>query len=251
MPEPTSPNAPESADALFDAVYARLKAMAARQLGARERGTLDTTALVHEVYLDICKLENPAAVQDYFGYAARAMRNLLIDHARRYLRPKHGGDLQRTVLDSQAMDGVRIDAGQAIELDSALNRLAELDPRAARIVELHFFAGLGLERIAVMAALNLSYELMQAQHNAGSSAAASKASVTMTLFIFGPLLGNLQQTHHVTTAHPWLPPCVPVKLQITPPLRRPAIQRDVRARDVVVQFVVHQRGHTLVEVDGP
>ena len=87
-------------------------------------------------------------MQDYFGYATRAMRNLLIDHARRYLRPKHGGDLQRTVLDSQAMDGVRIDAGQAIELDSALNRLAELDPRAARIVELHFFAGLGLERIA-------------------------------------------------------------------------------------------------------
>ncbi len=138
-----------SQDPAFDEVYQRLRRVARRERRRVDAGnTFNTTALVHEVYLDICKLENPAAVQDYFGYAARAMRNLLIDHARRYLRPKHGGDLQRTALDSQAIEGVRIDAGQAIELDSALTRLAELDPRAARIVELHFFAGLGLERIA-------------------------------------------------------------------------------------------------------
>ena len=74
MPEPSAPNVPESADALFDAVYARLKAMAARQLGGRERGTLDTTALVHELYLrigkqDELKFSHPA---QFFAYAARA-----------------------------------------------------------------------------------------------------------------------------------------------------------------------------------
>ncbi|MFZ1392102.1 MAG: ECF-type sigma factor [Dokdonella sp.] len=133
----------------FEEVYQRLRRVAHRERRRVDAGnTFNTTALVHEVYLDICKRESAVAVQDYFGYAARAMRNLLIDHARRYLRPKHGGDLQRTALDSEAIDGVRVDASQAIELDSALSRLARLDPRAANIVELHFFAGLGLERIA-------------------------------------------------------------------------------------------------------
>lgn len=136
-------------DSAFEDVYQRLRHVARRErrrVGAGD--TVNTTALVHEVYLDICRREGALAVQDYFGYAARAMRNLLIDHARRYLRPKHGGDLQRTALDTDAAAGVRIDAGQALELDSALSRLAELDPRAARVVELHFFAGLELQRIA-------------------------------------------------------------------------------------------------------
>ena len=141
--------AERSADPAFDEVYQRLRHVARRERRRVDAGdTINTTALVHEVYLDICKREGALAVRDYFGYAARAMRNLLIDHARRYLRPKHGGDLQRTALDSEAADGVRVDAGQALELDSALERLAQLDPRAARVVELHFFAGLELERIA-------------------------------------------------------------------------------------------------------
>ena len=136
-------------DPAFEQVYQRLRHVARRErrrVGAGD--TINTTALVHEVYLDICKRDGALAVRDYFGYAARAMRNLLIDHARRYLCPKHGGDLQRTALDSEAVDGIHIDANQALELDSALSRLSELDPRAARVVELHFFAGLELERIA-------------------------------------------------------------------------------------------------------
>jgi RNA polymerase sigma factor (TIGR02999 family) len=136
-------------DPAFEEVYKRLRHVARRErrrVGAGD--TINTTALVHEVYLDICKCDGAVVVSDYFGYAARAMRNLLIDHARRYLRPKHGGDLQRTALDTGAADGVRIDASQALELDSALERLGQLDPRAARVVELHFFAGLELQRIA-------------------------------------------------------------------------------------------------------
>lgn len=136
-------------DTLFNAVYQRLRELAKRErrrVGAGD--TYNTTSLVHEVYLDICKNENAPSIQDYFGYAARAMRNLLIDRARRQQRPKHGGDLQRTVLDTDAARGIRVDASQALELDSALERLSTLDPRAARVVELHFFAGLDLERIA-------------------------------------------------------------------------------------------------------
>ena len=136
-------------DPAFEDVYQRLRHVARRERRRVDAGdTINTTALVHEVYLDICRRDGALAVRDYFGYAARAMRNLLIDHARRYLRPKHGGDLQRTALDTDAANGVRIDASQALELDSALERLAQLDPRAARVVELHFFAGLELERIA-------------------------------------------------------------------------------------------------------
>jgi RNA polymerase sigma factor (TIGR02999 family) len=144
------------AEAAFDEIYQRLRHVARRErrrVGAGD--TINTTALVHEVYLDICRRDGALALRDYVGYAARAMRNLLIDHARRYLRPKHGGDLQRTALDTGAADGVRIDASQALELDSALSRLAELDPRAARVVELHFFAGLELERIAELLEVSL------------------------------------------------------------------------------------------------
>ena len=138
-----------NADSAFEEVYQRLRHVARRERRRAGAGdTINTTALVHEVYLDICRRDGALALRDYVGYAARAMRNLLIDHARRYLRPKHGGDLQRTAFDTGAVDGVRIDASQALELDSALERLAQLDPRAARVVELHFFAGLELQQIA-------------------------------------------------------------------------------------------------------
>ncbi|MBN8481720.1 MAG: sigma-70 family RNA polymerase sigma factor [Xanthomonadales bacterium] len=143
-------------DPAFDQVYERLRAVARRE---RRRvsasDSLNTTALVHEVYLDIRAGDGAVPVRDYFGYAARAMRNLLIDHARRYLRPKHGAGMVRTELDSQAADGVRVDAAQALELDAALNKLAQVDPRAASVVELHFFAGLELERIAELLDVSL------------------------------------------------------------------------------------------------
>lgn len=136
-------------DAAFEQVYERLCRIARRERRRLDAGeSLNTTALVHEAYLDICSARGAMPVRDYFGYAARAMRNLLIDHARRCLRPKHGGDLRQTALDSTDAQGVRVDASQALELDSALQRLAKVDARAASVVELHFFAGLELTRIA-------------------------------------------------------------------------------------------------------
>lgn len=146
---PTGATPPDSDESSFADVYKRLHDVAQRErrrFGANQ--TLNTTALVHEVYLDVCAAGKSAPPpRDFFGYAARAMRNLLIDHARRAARPKHGGNLHQTELDSQAAAAVEIDASQALELDTALRKLAEVDARAAEVVELHYFAGLGLGQI--------------------------------------------------------------------------------------------------------
>jgi RNA polymerase sigma factor (TIGR02999 family) len=145
------PSVQPSSDLSFEQVYARMRAVAQRErrrFGAGD--TYNTTALVHEVYIDICTAERTATKpRDFFGYAARSMRNLLIDHARRCLRPKHGGGLRQVELDSDAaVNEAQVDASQALELDGALTRLAEEDARAAEVVELHYFAGLDLARIA-------------------------------------------------------------------------------------------------------
>ncbi len=148
--------APLSADALFDAVYARLKAMAGRQLARHERGTLDTTALVHELYLRIGTQRELAFAHpaQFFAYAARAMRHLLSDRARDHLRQRAGGDWQRVSFSGAHQDMAIDSAEKALALDNALAKLEQADSRAARVVELRYFAGLGLEQIAAMIDVN-------------------------------------------------------------------------------------------------
>lgn len=141
---------PQSADALFDAVYTRLKAMAGRKLAQNQPGTLDTTALVHELYLRVSSqrelvFAHPA---QFFAYAARAMRHLLSDQARDRLRQCAGGDWQRVTLTGGDQRLAIDSAEQALGLDNALEQLARTDARAARVVELRYFAGLTLEQIA-------------------------------------------------------------------------------------------------------
>jgi RNA polymerase sigma factor (TIGR02999 family) len=141
----------ESTGALFADVYARLKAMAARHLAGSPGGsTLQTTALVHELYLrmsanDELKFAHRA---QFFAYAARAIRHLLADRARDRLRQRAGGAWQRITLtgsDSQlAIDS----AEQALALDAALERLEATDARANQVLELHYFAGMTVEQIA-------------------------------------------------------------------------------------------------------
>ena len=141
-----------SSDALFEAVYARLKAIAGKQLAGRENGSLNTTALVHELYVRVSSnrelvFSHPA---QFFAYAARAMRHLLSDRARDRLRLRAGGDWQRVTF-TGADAVVAIDsAEQALGLETALQQLESADERAARVVELHYFAGLTLEQIAQM-----------------------------------------------------------------------------------------------------
>jgi RNA polymerase sigma factor (TIGR02999 family) len=141
---------------LFGEVYARLKALASRQLGGA-RATLDTTALVHELYLRVgngreLAFEHPA---QFFAYAARAMRCVLADRARDRMRQKAGGDWIRvTITGTGAAEPAIESAEQALALDAALRELEVADERAARVVELHYFAGLGLEEIADLLSLS-------------------------------------------------------------------------------------------------
>ena len=143
-------------DALVPLVYDELRAMAHHQLAAERRGvTLDTTGLVHEAYM---RLVDEAQVPDgnrayFFGAAAQAMRRVLIDAARRRKRLKRGGG--RGALDLDAIQ-VAVDefATELLDLETALERLAVLYPRQARVVECRFFGGLDVEETA--AALDLA-----------------------------------------------------------------------------------------------
>lgn len=140
-----------STDRLFEEVYARLKAMAARQLAATPGGaTLETTALVHELYLRLSanrELEFGHRAQ-FFAYAARAMRHLLADRARDRLRLQSGGDWQRITLTGADSRLAIASAEEALALDAALDRLTLADARAGRVLELHYFAGLTAEQVA-------------------------------------------------------------------------------------------------------
>jgi RNA polymerase sigma factor (TIGR02999 family) len=141
---------PQGADALFDAVYQRLKAMAGRQLRQHERGTLDTTALVHELYLRVSAHPDLAFAHpgQFFAYAARAMRNLLANRARDRLSMRAGGQWARITL-TDGDERLAVDTAEhALTLERALTRLEQTDARAAQVVELRYFAGLSLEQIA-------------------------------------------------------------------------------------------------------
>lgn len=141
-------------DALFAAVYDRLKAMAGRQL-ARSHGTLDATALVHELYLRMNVGEIVFAHPSQFlTYAARAMRHLLVDRARQRLRKRSGGDWLQVTLTGADPNLAIESAERALAIDEALRNLAAVDRRAAQVVELHYFAGLTLAQAAELLGLN-------------------------------------------------------------------------------------------------
>ena len=139
-----------SLDARFDEVYSQLRRLARGQR-ASGQDTLNTTALVHELYL---QMRNGSAApqfnepRQFYAYAARAMRHLLVDRARARLRLKRGGDLQRVDLTDSSLGPGRASPEQAIRLADALRRLSDDDARAAEVMELHYFSGLPIERIA-------------------------------------------------------------------------------------------------------
>jgi RNA polymerase sigma factor (TIGR02999 family) len=150
MPEPGTDSA-RGTDALFAEVYARLKAMARRHLGAFPgAASLDATVLVHELYLrmnaqDGVVFEHPG---QFFSYAAQAMRHLLLDLARSHRSLRAGGDWMQVTLTASDESLVLESAERMIALDGAIDRLAAVDERAARVIELRYFAGLTAEQAA-------------------------------------------------------------------------------------------------------
>jgi RNA polymerase sigma factor (TIGR02999 family) len=150
LPEPEVRAMAGEVDPLYTNVYQRLKAMASRQ---RLRGgapkTLCTTELVHEAYLRMGEANfESAQLAQFFAYAARAMRHILTDAARRRVQSKRGGDQARITLSDPAVDAVHVDPQLALQLDDALLALEREDARAAQVVELHYFAGLDLKQVA-------------------------------------------------------------------------------------------------------
>ena len=140
----------EVMERLIPLVYHELRKRAAAYLRhEREGHTLQPTALVHEAYLRLVD-QREVLWQNrahFFGVAAQAMRRILVDHARGRKRVKRGGDDQRiTLTDAVLMGEPR--SVDLLDLDAALERLAVLDPRQCRIVELRYFAGLSVEETA-------------------------------------------------------------------------------------------------------
>jgi RNA polymerase sigma factor (TIGR02999 family) len=138
----------DAADRLMPLVYDELRRIARRRLAGSHQ-TLQTTALVHEAYLKLAE-HSRLAVQDrqhFFALAARAMRQLVVDHARRRTAGKRGGDVRMVALDDVQ---VPMDdrADEMLALDEALERLSALDETLSRIVELRYFAGLSVEETA-------------------------------------------------------------------------------------------------------
>lgn len=137
-------------DALIPLVYDELRRIARRCLTSQSSShTLQPTALVHEAYLrlahrDSIDWQNRA---HFFALAAQMMRQILVDHARKQAATKRGGNAVTLVLD----EGSAISKAPSLDLlalDDAMQKLATLDPRQCRIVELRFFAGLSIEETA-------------------------------------------------------------------------------------------------------
>jgi RNA polymerase sigma factor (TIGR02999 family) len=140
----------EAAHAAYEAVYAELKRRARNSLRSAKPGdTLTPTSLVNEVYVRFSERESkPLRDRTHFyALAARAMRQILVDHARRRGASKRGGGAHVTNLDNTLTLSTG-DLERTLELDAALQKLEKRDAELAQLVEWHFFAGLNFEEIA-------------------------------------------------------------------------------------------------------
>lgn len=130
-------------DRLVAAVYQDLRRLARRELGKNAAQTLNPTGLVHEAYMKLAA-QSGVPWRDrghFFAIAARAMRQILVDHARRRLADKRGAGAPHTDLENVDL-AVERDAAQVLAVEQVLGRLAELDPALVEVVECRYFAGL-------------------------------------------------------------------------------------------------------------
>lgn len=138
-----------AADELLPILYAELRALAASYLrGQRVGHTLQATALVHEAWLKVAQRTGQSwdGRSHFFAVAARAMRQILVDHARGRATAKRGGGWDKVTLDRELAPGGE-ESVDLVTLSEALDQLATLDPVQAQIVELRFFSGLGVEEV--------------------------------------------------------------------------------------------------------
>jgi RNA polymerase sigma factor (TIGR02999 family) len=142
---------PSAASQLLPLVYDELRKLAAHRLAHQTPGeTLQATALVHEAYLRLVDVEQAQQWNSrghFFAAAAEAMRRILVENARRKQSQKHGGGLARQEFDPEQLlaPAIREDL---LALDEALTRLAAVNPQAAQLVQLRYFAGLPIPEAA-------------------------------------------------------------------------------------------------------
>jgi RNA polymerase sigma factor (TIGR02999 family) len=149
-PSPDAPTSRQALEELFTAVYAELRRVAHRHLGGERVGhTLGTTGLVHEAYLELARLERiqwPGRAY-VLAAASQAMRRILIDYALARRTTKRGGGIAPVPLDDAVVMAIsRSDT--LLALDEALERLAAMSPRTARVVECRFYGGMSIEETA-------------------------------------------------------------------------------------------------------
>jgi RNA polymerase sigma factor (TIGR02999 family) len=146
-----SPVTAQSTQQLFELAYQELHRIAHQQ---RQRvgalATLNTTALVHEVYLKLSPHSQSQGLErrHFLALTARAMRQVLIDHSRSRVALKRGGEFIFTEVNENHHDAAAGDMADMLALDQSLTELTELDARAGQVVEWHVFGGLRLEEIA-------------------------------------------------------------------------------------------------------
>jgi RNA polymerase sigma factor (TIGR02999 family) len=143
---------PAAADTLFATLYSELHRLAKRQLARSSRDlTLGTTTLLHEVYLDMASRESDAYLERgrFMAYAARVMRGLIIDYARRRKAQKRGGEFVLASLEGEIAD-LAVDATELTRIGEALEALSATEPLLAQVVDLKFFCGFSFAEIATM-----------------------------------------------------------------------------------------------------
>jgi RNA polymerase sigma factor (TIGR02999 family) len=142
----------QALESLIPLVYEDLRRLANHYLQQESRAqTLQSTALVHEVYLRLCRQEDPQwdGRAHFFAVASKMIRRILVDHARRKFAGKRGGNFQPGRLEESLTLPVHADM-DVLALDEALKELAEFDTRKCQVVEMRFFGGLEAKDIATV-----------------------------------------------------------------------------------------------------
>jgi RNA polymerase sigma factor (TIGR02999 family) len=138
-------------DQLMPLIYTELRKLAAYHLRRERDGhTLASTALVHEVYIRLCGQDDPRWTNraHFFAVAARMMRRILVDYARRRRADKRGGSAIRVPLEDALVVSAQEGGPDLVALDDALKQLQAFDPRKASVVEMRFFAGMSAAETA-------------------------------------------------------------------------------------------------------
>lgn len=148
-----------AAERLLPLVYEELRVLARSRMREIPPGqTLQPTALVHEAWVRIAdrRPEGWANRAEFFHAAARAMRDIIVEDARRKASLKRGGGRKRVVLDEDSDLAIESPNEDVVALDEAIHQLAEINPEAAKVVNLRYFAGLTVEEVATIHGISVS-----------------------------------------------------------------------------------------------